>query len=266
MLSFALFLGCDPLVLVGQDLSFTERFYAADGLDGDARVELERPGEFRLLKPAGATGIGVPLPDGRLQFTPSQRILEVPGWAGGVVRTTPQLKAFLDWFEAVAPSLAGSTRLLNCTEGGARIHGMEHLALREATADWTAELAVEPVLEGAAAGLDVPARRAELRAWTVRTLAALAECVARARRCEALASAGRTDELGRAEKALTRALRGAALVSLVAQDEIAQARERARLARTVSENVDAARSLYAVVARAGELLSQPLRSARAALA
>jgi hypothetical protein len=264
MLSLALYLGCDPIALVGQDLSFTERFYAEGNLDGDAEVVPEG-GEFRLVKPRGATGIGVPLPDGRLQFTPSQRILEVPGWSGGTVRTTPQLKAFLDWFEAAAPALAGSTRLLNCTEGGAHIRGLEHVPLRAAGAGWERPLEVEPVLERAASGLDVPARRARMAEWARRTLRTLEECTALARRCRALADAGRVEELGRAERKLSAALRGAPLVSLVAQDEIVRASEAARTARTAEENLAAARSLYAVVERAGALLTEPLRSAWRAL-
>jgi hypothetical protein len=265
MLSLALLLGCDPVVFVGQDLSFTERFYAAENLDGDAEVVPEGADEFRLLKPRGATGIGVPLADGRLQFTPPQRVLEVPGWAGGTVRTTPQLKAFRDWFEAVAPALAGATRLLNCTEGGAHIRGMEHLPLREVCAGWECAPEVEPVLERAARGLDVAARRTRLGAWARRTRAALEECVALARRCRTLAGAGRLAELGRAEERLSRALRGAPLVSLVAQDEIVAAREEARAARSVEQNLAAALRLYAVTERAGALLDAPLREALRAL-
>lgn len=265
MLSFALFLGCDPIALVGQDLSFGERFYAAEGLDGDAQVELEGADAFRLLKPVGATGIGVPQADGRLQFTAAQRVLEVPGWDGGSVRTTPQLKAFLDWFEAVAPALKGATRLVNCTEGGARIQGMEHLALRALGASWREPLEVESVLERASQGLDELARRAELGAWTQRTLHATEECIALARRCHALANAGRLGELAKAEKKLAQTLRGAPLLSLVAQHEIVQAQERARLARTLEDNLSAARSLYAVAERAGAQLLEPLRAAWRAL-
>lgn len=265
MLSFALFLGCDPITLVGQDLSFTERFYAAESLDGDAAVVPEGAREFRLVKPAGATGIGVPLADGRLQFTPAQRILEVPGWSGGLVRTTPQLKAFLDWFEAVVPELKGATRLINCTEGGAHIRGMEHLPLSEASANWPRPVEVEDVLERAGVGLDRDARRAKLASWAQGTLRALEECVTLARRCRALAKGGDAAALGRAEKKLVQALRGAPLVSLVAQGEIAQAREDARLAHTLAENLAAAQSLYAVVERAGVVLTEPLRSAWRAL-
>lgn len=265
MFSLALHLGCDPIVLVGQDLSFTDRFYAAENLDGDARVEPEADGTFRLIKPSGASGIGVPLADGRLQFVPAQQQLEVDGWAGGRVRTTPQLKAFLDWFENVAPTMAGPTRLVNATEGGARIRGFEHLALGEVSASWSAPLAVEPVLARAAELHDAPARRRTLATWAERTLRSLEDCTRLARQCRALAAASSLSDLGRAEKKLSAALRSAPLVSLVAQDEIIRARESARTASALADNLAAARSLYSVVEKAGALLTEPLRSAWRAL-
>ncbi len=267
MYSLALHLGCDRIAFVGQDLSFTDRFYAEGGLDGDATVAPAGTDEFVLVKPQGATGIGTPLADGRLQFTIPQRILEVPGWAGGTVRTTPQLKVFLDWFESVAPALGGAARVLNCTEGGARIAGMEHLELAEASADWEPLPSVGALLERAHA-VDVAAQRQALAGWAARTAAALAECVATARRCRALAARAGADSAGlaEAERKLAQALRAAPLVSLAAQKEIQEARERGRLARSLSENLEAARALYAVVERAGALLAGPLRAAGRALA
>jgi len=265
MFSLALHLGCDPIVFIGQDLSFTDRFYAAENLDGDARVEPEGNGTFRLIKPSGATGIGVPMADGRLQFVPAQQQREVDGWSGGRVRTTPQLKAFLDWFENVAPTMSGATRLVNATEGGAHIRGFEHLTLREVSDTWNAPLAVEPVLARAAEGLDVSARRRTHATWAERTLRTLENCTRLARQCRALAAASSLSELGRAEKKLSAALRSAPLVSLVAQDEIIRARESARTASALADNLAAARSLYTVVEKASPLLTEPLRSAWRAL-
>jgi hypothetical protein len=265
MLALALHLGCDPIVLVGQDLSFTDRFYAAENLDGDARVEPAGPAnaaEFRLVKPAGSSGIGAPLTDGRLEFVAAQKVLEVDGWTGGRVRTTPQLKAYLDWFENVAPLLAGSTRLVNATEGGARIRGFEHVPLAEVSATWSTPLAVEETLERAAAGLEVPQRRAALATWASSTLRTLQGCVELARKARDLAGSNSLTDLARVEKKLARALRTAPLVSLVAQDEIVRAREATRNARSLEENLAASRSLYAVVERAGALLAEPLRRAR----
>ena len=180
------------------------------------------------------------------------------------MRTTPQLKAFLDWFENLAPTL-GSARLVNATEGGARIRGFEHRPLREIAAAWTTPLAVEPVLARASAGLDVPARRRTLALWAERTLRSLDDCTRLARQCRTLASANDLTGLARVEKKLSTALRVAPLLSLVAQDEIARARESARTAQALSANLDAAQSLYTLVERAAALLTEPLRAARRAL-
>ena len=266
-LSLALHLGCDPIAFVGQDLSFTERFYAAGGLDGDAEVAAAGANEFVLIKPAGATGPGAALADGRVRFTIPQRILEVPGWSGGTVRTTPTLKGFLDWFEAAVPALSAQARLLNCTEGGARIDGMEHRTLGEVSAGWQRPLEVAPSLERARSGFDAVERRRRLSTWAGDTSRSLEGCVALARRCRTLAarSSGGRGELARVEKELSSALRSVPLVSLVAQREIVQAVERARTARTLAENLGAARSLFQAVERAGELLREPLASARRAL-
>jgi hypothetical protein len=184
------------------------------------------------------------------------------------VRTTAQLKLFLDWFECVAPSLRGTTRLLNCTEGGARIEGMEQVPLARASDGWEPLAPIAPVLEHARAGIDPAARRRELRRWTQRTLEGLGECVRLARRCRMLAehSPGDVHALGRLERKLARSLRSTPLVSLVAQDEIGLAREDARAAGTLAANLGAARRLYAVVEDAGQLLSEPLRAAGRALA
>jgi len=280
LLSLAVHLGCDPIVFVGQDLSFTDRFYAASGLDGDARVEAAEPGstsEFVLMKDAGAQGPGTTLADGRVRFTIPQRVLEVPGWNGGSVRTTAQLKCFLDWFAAVVPGLRSRARILNCTEGGARIDGMEHVRLAEASAAWRRPLEVGPLLDRSLAGFDPRERRRILCASTTDMLQALETCLRLTRSCRAqlaraagaqgdAARGAELEKLGRAEKELSRALRGAPLVSLVAQADIARATEQARRARSLDENLAAARTLYAVVERAGALLCDPLRAARAALA
>ncbi len=270
-LSLALHLACDPIAFVGQDLSFGERFYAAGGLDGDARVELADGDSFVLVKPAGATGPGSELPDGRLRFTVAQRMIEVPGWDGGTVRTTPALKAFLDWFEYVAASLAGKPRLLNCTEGGARIAGMEHLPLSEAARSWRAGLELGGVLDRAHATSRPEDRRARLARSVSETLSGLERSARLAASCRSLARRASADPralhgLQAREQELVRALRETRMVSLLAQEDIARAREAARIARSLPENLDASTRLYQAVERAAVFLRQPLRDALERLA
>ena len=265
-LSLALHLGCDPIVFVGQDLSFAERFYAAEGLDGDAEVESAGPGAFRLVKPAGSAGPGRLLDDGRLRFTREKPVLEVAGWSGGTVCTTPQLKAYLDWFEAALPTAATRARVLNCTEGGARIAGAEHVTLADASRGWAPLPDAAPFLDRAYEAHDADARRRALLAMTRGHLAGLEECLRRAARCRehlprAARDASAREALGRSEKKLAQALRNAALTSLSAQAEIAAAREAARRATDLAANLAATERLYAIVERAAALLREPLRAA-----
>ncbi|MBN4072084.1 DUF115 domain-containing protein [bacterium AH-315-F18] len=98
----ARFLGCDPVILVGQDLAFGDdgRAYSRNTVGFDGRYE------------------------------PTD--LEAPGWHGGKVATTKQWQLFREVFQHFAAADDG--RLINATEGGAHIAGAQHLSLAEALA------------------------------------------------------------------------------------------------------------------------------------
>lgn len=125
-------LGCDPIILVGQDCALEgERMYASgtplediryEEVDGAVRMASNLP----LLRMASADGdgdepqAGAPLP------YPTVR-----GWGGGQVRTIPQLNGYRLWFEERAHALKGERWLVNATEGGAAIDGFEELRLAQ---------------------------------------------------------------------------------------------------------------------------------------
>jgi hypothetical protein len=270
-LSLALWLGCDRVALVGLDLSFGEHFYAAGGLDADARIETTTAGEFRLVKEGHVEGPGRFLEDGRTAFTVPRKLQELPGWGGGTVRTSPQLAVYHAWFEASAARLSRSARVVNATEGGAHIAGLEHLPLLEATSDWTAEVDVVGPLEQAAATHDAGDRTRRLLEASRNQLRALEACGREVRTCLDLARRARRDEgrlpaLARAEKKLTRALRDVPMVNLLSQQEILSARAAAETARTLEENLQASERLYGVVREALAEMLAPLRAACAGLA
>ena len=271
-LSLAVYMGCDPIALVGQDLSFSDgRYYAEGGLDGDARVERGAGGSFFLRKPAGSEGPGAELEDGSVRFTRDQRLFEVPAYGGeGTVLTSEVLRSFLIWFEAMAGSIEG-TRVWNCTEGGARIAGTRELPLVEALALWeTGAVEAAPVLARAVDSVDVPARTRRIREHVESLLADLEPCLAAARECRELSagaarSTHRLDRLAAAEVRLKQSLKPLRLLSVYAQKEISEARSRARRAETVEQNLAAARELFDVVFRGVERLRGPLRGALGAL-
>jgi hypothetical protein len=135
--SLARFLGCSPLVLVGQDLAYTEGKTYATGtgyessqarFDENGLVHLDWNDE--VLRVHGEEqGIARPR-------EPHRR---VPAWGGqGEVDSAASFANIQDWFRRSAELLskAGSTvRLVNCTEGGVHIPGFEDLALAQLLAE-----------------------------------------------------------------------------------------------------------------------------------
>ena len=101
----AMYAGCDPLILVGQDLALKgERIYATD--------ELNLPFEYQ-----------------------QEHLIEVEAYGGGKTQTLPHYHANLKWYGSSAALLAEERpelKLVNATGGGARIKGFEELTLAEA--------------------------------------------------------------------------------------------------------------------------------------
>lgn len=266
--SLALALGADPIVLVGQDLSFPDgRYYAAETLDADARVEVGNSGSFFLRKPAGAEGPGDALADGGLRFSRDQRLVSVPGYGGGTVPSSPSFQVFLTWFEAVAARENGRVRLFNCTEGGARIRGFEESPLAEVARSFPrTETSWRGILDEACAGFEARPRAERLARHVRGMLASLGPSLDCARRARALSHAAERDparlpDLARSENELGRAVAAVRLLGLAAQEEIVTAQAAARRARSVDENLRAARSLYDVVEEAVLFLRDPMQSA-----
>lgn len=103
----ARYLGCDPLVLVGQDLAYGE-----EGESHACGTIYENQGAGLSLPPE-----------------PEEYIL---GKNGKMLRTRKWWKAFHHWFEIEIPQT--KARCLDATEGGALIQGAEITTLREVTA------------------------------------------------------------------------------------------------------------------------------------
>ena len=270
-LSLAARMGCDPIVFVGQDLSFPDgRFYAAGGVDGDARVESNADGSFFLKKPSGADGPGVAV-DGGVRFTRDQQQLQVPAYGGeGVVPTSAALHSFLIWFHGACRGL-GADRVWNCTEGGARIEHTRELPLADALATWSAaERPFASELEDVVqtAGRDASTRAATLRSFLAGQLEALAPAVEAARRCKQLCrevarGAAELAALGRAEQELKVRLAPLTLLSIYGQRDIAEATLAGREARSLEQSLAASEVLFDVVLRNAQRFEDVVRKAHA---
>jgi len=262
--------GCDPIILVGQDLAFAgERFYAAETPDAAYVVDTTGDRTFvgrgmseamRRLQPAGAAE------------APTQRFEVVKGYHGGEVRTTVSMHMFRRWFEYQAVELAGRVRLLNCTEGGAYIEGMEHVPLAEALARHGGETVdAKAALSEAARSADVQARSAALHAEVKGMVAALDRCVELSRSCIRLADKAADKpramaELGTTEKQLTTALQAVLFLSVMVQGDIIAAQEEGQRATTTYASLAASKRLFRAILDAAPKLRPAMVEARDALA
>ncbi len=132
--STALLLGCDPIVLVGQDMSYPNgRAYATGtgyeqstaAIDDDGQA-LSFAWSERLIEAHGTQF-------GRRQV--AEPLHWLPGWGQGPrVASGVSLSAVHRWFSDAAAELRGrsdSPRLVNATEGGAHVPGFEDVPLRD---------------------------------------------------------------------------------------------------------------------------------------
>jgi hypothetical protein len=125
-------LGADPVCLIGQDLAFSQgRAYARGSVYDGVGFEDRGDGRYAL------TGIGRKMnhfgrslrEDGE---SLRQDLVWVPGWHGGRVPTSPAYAAFRESYRDIGSALKQhGVRLVNCTEGGARIPSLEHAPLAE---------------------------------------------------------------------------------------------------------------------------------------
>jgi hypothetical protein len=105
-MSFAITMEASPIILVGQDLGYTGGISHATGHTGKhslAEAMAEKPEDFH----------------------------EVPGYGDGPpVLTNSQMLTYRVWFERIITQLA-KDRVINATEGGARIEGALEMPLRD---------------------------------------------------------------------------------------------------------------------------------------
>lgn len=136
--SLARALGCDPVVLVGQDLAYSGGRTYASGTGYEtsaARIDAE----------TGVIHLDWNAEKRRVHGTDQGEVQEreglrrVPAWGGhGEVDSGASFAGMHHWFEATAELLqktSGGPRLINATEGGVHIAGWEDKKLEEVLAE-----------------------------------------------------------------------------------------------------------------------------------
>ncbi|HEY0464302.1 MAG TPA: 6-hydroxymethylpterin diphosphokinase MptE-like protein [Polyangiaceae bacterium] len=132
--SLALRLGCSPIVFVGQDLAYTGgEAYAAGSAYQESRVRLAADGQH--LEHDWCDTLKQTHNQGENKMIEREPLREVTAWGGqGQVMSTIGFSAVRAWLEASSVVLSRElpeTRLINATEGGARIEGFEECVLSE---------------------------------------------------------------------------------------------------------------------------------------
>jgi hypothetical protein len=162
--SLAQRLGCSPIVFVGQDLAYTGgQAYAAGTPYEGSRVSLSADGkslEHQRSAALQATNGGL---------ASKEPLREVEAWGGrGTCLSTIGFSAIRAWLELAGEVLAKAVpeqRLVNATEGGARIASFEELTLAEVLAPLP-ELNIAPGdLAAAARAAAPPLSPAEISSW-----------------------------------------------------------------------------------------------------
>jgi len=169
-LAFALAqrLGCSPIVFVGQDLAYTDgKAYAAGSAYEDSRVRLGADGQS--LEHDWCDTLKATHNQGENKMTDREPLLEVTAWGGvGRAMSTIGFSAVRAWLESASITLARErpdTRLVNATEGGARIAGFEECPLAELLATLPERAISAASLRRDAERVQAPLSSARLASW-----------------------------------------------------------------------------------------------------
>jgi hypothetical protein len=103
--NFALKLGCDPIIFIGQDLSFPKGRFYTKGVSSKTRKHFQK----------------------NLEKHPS--LIEVEDIYGKKVLTSKAMYDCINWFQNRLSYI--KVKCINATEGGAYIKGMENISLEE---------------------------------------------------------------------------------------------------------------------------------------
>jgi len=242
--------GCEPIILVGQDLSFPGgSYYHKDGADGDTQAVFdEETQKWRLEGYSPAIAHTLKGEDGKLFDG-----VEVPGYHGGLVPTSASFAQYRAWFENKALRWQDERQMFNCTEGGANIGGMQNRTLAEVVdalpdrgIDLNAALR-DPRLQAV-----IAARGARMRARLASMSRDLGEVVTLSRSALRLIDKARKrpkvlSRLQQTETRLKAAARGVPVLNLAIQEAIKEAIAKGGEIKTVQDSLRISHSLYSIM-------------------
>jgi hypothetical protein len=259
-MSIGLHWGCSPIVLVGQDLSFSGgAFYHAGGTDGDTQAIYDEATNTWTLE-GYSEDLAHTLRDRIAKVGMRTGAAEVPGYFGGMVPTNPAFASFRTWFEFTA--FDHQTPMFNCTEGGAHIGGMAHMPLSVVMADLAPRTVdIRAIVDRVRVAPILTDRNQRYQARGKHTWAAIKAAQALAMRCiQIIDKASRQPsvlpQLQPIEAKLSAAIKRAFVLNLMAQDDIRSAIAEGREATDLKASLAASRKLYQVILDHSSQLTQ----------
>lgn len=208
-------MGVERILLIGQDLAFTDgRTYAKNSAYDFVGYQVGSDGQFSWTKQKAKVALLGDHDDANVIDThETGEVVWVEGWNEGErVQTWRAYASFIEQYREIGAYLRGrGVELINCTEGGARIHGLRHSTFREALDESGRErLDADRVIETAAHSAPV-LELESFRRPISEALEKLAEIEKNAERGLRLVQRASRKIEGRAdEKAILGALRGLA--------------------------------------------------------
>ena len=125
-LLMAYHLGCSPIILVGQDLAFTDNRYYAKSDQDDIKITLSDDGKIALTSESPREV------EAGIQRGAATEVVDVPGYYGTPVSTSSGMAKMITYYECIMEEIGDAAHVINATEGGAHLKGMEHLPFKEA--------------------------------------------------------------------------------------------------------------------------------------
>lgn len=255
--SLAAFVGCEQIALVGQDLALAgSSYYVESAPDGSTKIQIDETGRgiFKNSSEALRRAMAENRAVAGLGENAVQDFYEVPGYDGGAVRTSRQFDTYRTWFSSEAQRLAPQVLTVNCTEGGARIDGVQQRALSEFLSEFAADAGVSERLPA----VDPPSqkrRKKEILGFVEGLQKTLLQTEVELNKCERLRkqASQSPDALARldlAEKQLNSVVSKVPFVVALESAEVDAARRQGANAKTLEESLDATGRLYRTIERA----------------
>ena len=265
--SMAFFLGtmmqCNPMILVGQDLSFSgKKQYSKGAVDGAMSVVFDKKSNQFTYKNIHSGLDEIFKESSSKAYVGS--LTTLPGYYGGTVQSKPDYAMFHTEFERIAAAnldFTPPTKMFNCTEGGAFIEGFEHIPLLEAIKQLETlrptPVDIQGIFKNIFTAHDQEARFKKLDNVFIEIKSALTSSISLAKECHRIASqveSGKAaiSKLSVREKELVTQVRSSNFISMAIQDEIRNALKLSESATTLKQNLDASKLLYKLILKETE--------------